>query len=547
MGAGYQNIFDNYTANSTLGARKVVYVASSDDVDLAQADSQSTMPVVGMTIDSANTSDDVPVAHTGIVDGFSGLVAGSDYYVSPTSAGEITATKPSDLHIIQRIGIALSDSRLLLLINGFPGVTGIQGETGLEGIQGETGLRGLTGAQGDLGEEGPQGETGAQGFTGAQGVGETGPQGVTGPGGEEGEDYEVLRFEDLGTINAVGSKVGGAWVACRNGTVSCVRIHRRRAGFAGTTTVDININGTTIFTNQANRPSVTAAQGNNAIASPSAIDITSISIGDYIDVDLDARENGLPQDLSVIIEIKYEGGPIGLQGVTGLEGSTGLRGATGLPGGSGSQGDQGETGLQGIQGETGVQGIQGELGETGVQGVQGDQGETGLQGITGIQNLDYQFFSDQLDAPVGSGWAVTDIAPLSADSNDDALKVRLFDDTDEEGTGFILRIPSNVTQMIFKHVARAETAPGSSQTVDYRLYHRKIPDNGSIGAWSVEDFSEVTIPTNENFQYYSETKSLSSMGIDAGDVYQFEFIRYPSGSDTLSGDYALLQIELEFV
>lgn len=48
--------------------------------------------------------------------------------------------------------------------------------------------------------------------------------------------------------------------------------------------VDVNKNGTTIFTNQANRPTIT---GTNFTGTTTTIDVASLSDGDYLTADVD--------------------------------------------------------------------------------------------------------------------------------------------------------------------------------------------------------------------------------------------------------------------
>lgn len=48
--------------------------------------------------------------------------------------------------------------------------------------------------------------------------------------------------------------------------------------------VDVNVNGTTIFTTQANRPTITAGTNGGALAVP---DITTVNDGDYVTIDID--------------------------------------------------------------------------------------------------------------------------------------------------------------------------------------------------------------------------------------------------------------------
>jgi len=64
--------------------------------------------------------------------------------------------------------------------------------------------------------------------------------------------------------------------------------------------VDVNKNGVTIFTTQANRPTIVAA-GTTDLAD--AINITSVAAGDKITVDIDQVGSTTPgSDLSVEIE-----------------------------------------------------------------------------------------------------------------------------------------------------------------------------------------------------------------------------------------------------
>lgn len=66
--------------------------------------------------------------------------------------------------------------------------------------------------------------------------------------------------------------------------------------------VDVNINGTTIFTTQGNRPSI--ADGGNASSRVTNMDVTSIANGDYITVDIDqVGSTTAGQDLHVQLEV----------------------------------------------------------------------------------------------------------------------------------------------------------------------------------------------------------------------------------------------------
>lgn len=65
--------------------------------------------------------------------------------------------------------------------------------------------------------------------------------------------------------------------------------------------VDVNKNGTTVFTTQANRPDIAAAGFASADAIP---DVTALAAGDYISVDIDQIGSTVTgSDLSVIVEL----------------------------------------------------------------------------------------------------------------------------------------------------------------------------------------------------------------------------------------------------
>jgi hypothetical protein len=85
-------------------------------------------------------------------------------------------------------------------------------------------------------------------------------------------------------------------------TISSVRLYRKTAGSSGSTIVDLNKNGTTMFTTQANRPTITAASGNNQASSGTLPDVTSVAAGDVLSMDIDQIEGGTPADCVLIIE-----------------------------------------------------------------------------------------------------------------------------------------------------------------------------------------------------------------------------------------------------
>ena len=122
-----------------------------------------------------------------------------------------------------------------------------------------------------------------------------------------GTPRDTIKFGISGRVVVVTS-IDTFWVAPRACTIRRVTMIRGTAGTSGSTTVDVNKNAVTIYTTQANRPSVTQASGNLS-KSTTTPDITAVAQNDVITVDVDVVEgsgaSGPPVDLSVILELEY--------------------------------------------------------------------------------------------------------------------------------------------------------------------------------------------------------------------------------------------------
>lgn len=160
----------------------------------------------------------------------------------------------------------------------------------------------------------------------------------------------------------------------------------------------------------------------------------------------------------------------------------------------------------------------------------------------------YDYYADQFLNPNNADWAVNALAPVGADSNNAALMVRSFDDTTEEGVGLQVNIPSGVANIIFYFVSRAESAPGGAVAVVPKIYVREIPDNAAVESWDAgTNMTAIDIPTNENFQYDSQTIALTTLSLVAGRTVQIEITRVGTdGSDTLTGDWNLHELRVAF-
>lgn len=116
----------------------------------------------------------------------------------------------------------------------------------------------------------------------------------------DARSYETIRLTVAGAAATGANK---AFAVCG---VSCTIVDARIVALTGpigsALTVDINKDGTTIFTTQANRPSIADGQ----TASPQAVpDVVSLAVGSVITVDIDAIGSGTAgSNLAIVIRAK---------------------------------------------------------------------------------------------------------------------------------------------------------------------------------------------------------------------------------------------------
>lgn len=127
-------------------------------------------------------------------------------------------------------------------------------------------------ATGTIGPPGPPGATGSQGVQGEPGdTGATGPRGVG----------QAVFGMDGDVVVAVGS---ARWRVVGAQTVLGVVATVNDAPTGAAIIVDVNKNGTTLFTTQANRPTIADGTNDSGVEVP---DITALADGDYITIDVD--------------------------------------------------------------------------------------------------------------------------------------------------------------------------------------------------------------------------------------------------------------------
>jgi hypothetical protein len=157
-------------------------------------------------------------------------------------------------------------------------------------------------------------------------------------------------------------------------------------------------------------------------------------------------------------------------------------------------------------------------------------------------------FAPSLDNPVTSDWAVNALAPAVSDPTTGALAVREFDDTIEEGVGFLLDIPAGATNIIFKGWGRAQTAPGAARTVGAKIYTRDMADGAAVSSWTAGTvLTDLAIGTNAFVTYWTQTVALSTLSLTAGRLTLFERTRRaPFAGTNLTGNYLLFGLAVAY-
>jgi hypothetical protein len=124
-------------------------------------------------------------------------------------------------------------------------------------------------------------------------------------------DTETIRFVGNG-IFPIDDRVDGGWIAPANCTISGVwaDIGERGKNDGGVTDNiwDVHLNGVTIFTVQANRPTIaTSVGGGEASVASGVIAVTAVLAGDRLTIDTDQVGNGSikPANFAIIILVVY--------------------------------------------------------------------------------------------------------------------------------------------------------------------------------------------------------------------------------------------------
>lgn len=98
----------------------------------------------------------------------------------------------------------------------------------------------------------------------------------------EADSLDTVGLRSLGALTTGGNKDG--FVAGAAGTIKGVRFKVGTAPTDASLIIDIHKNGTTIFTTQANRPTIAATETASTTTLP---DVTSVAAGDLFTLEID--------------------------------------------------------------------------------------------------------------------------------------------------------------------------------------------------------------------------------------------------------------------
>lgn len=114
---------------------------------------------------------------------------------------------------------------------------------------------------------------------------------------------QTLAYSDTGSLTTLVGTMRIYNDTANSWTILSVRASAGTAPTGASIIIDINKNGTTIFTTQGNRPTIAAAA--NTSGKVTNMDVTTVAAGDYLTVDIDQVGSTVAgSDLVVQVEVQ---------------------------------------------------------------------------------------------------------------------------------------------------------------------------------------------------------------------------------------------------
>lgn len=113
-----KKVCNPYTAGENLAISEVVYISAANTVMRAQANADATAKAIGVAGAAILSAASGDICSDGVASGFTGLTAGSRYFLSAASAGAVTTTAPSGSgNSVVQIGFAKSTTEMHLQLS----------------------------------------------------------------------------------------------------------------------------------------------------------------------------------------------------------------------------------------------------------------------------------------------------------------------------------------------------------------------------------------------------------------------------------------------
>ncbi|MFB3105558.1 MAG: hypothetical protein ACE1ZA_11650 [Pseudomonadales bacterium] len=165
----------------------------------------------------------------------------------------------------------------------------------------------------------------------------------------------------------------------------------------------------------------------------------------------------------------------------------------------------------------------------------------------------YTFLALDLEGTLDSSsdWQINVLAPISVDPDNDAIRVRLHDDSIVQGWGKKIRIPVGAANMTVTIKSRPFDAPSGSETVIPDIWFREEAYGvaTSIGAWaqglSASSMDTITFLTTDTaYLRSSQTETLAAWGIAADEDWRFAI--YNNLTGTIVSAWCVEGVEVSF-
>jgi len=110
-----QRVLQTFTCYSSLNVGDPVYIdPSTNNFVLKPADNYSTQKIIGVCYQKIGSTT-ARVILLGVMGGFSSLTLGATVFLS--DSGTLSQTRPTNTGYLQNLGIAVSDSEILVMPN----------------------------------------------------------------------------------------------------------------------------------------------------------------------------------------------------------------------------------------------------------------------------------------------------------------------------------------------------------------------------------------------------------------------------------------------